>query len=192
MRHRSRMWAVAVGLALVALPAVAAGGGGGTWLGVPRVVFLWGNLAIFFGLGAYYIWPAFLRFLESKGEEIRKAYDEARRQNQEMATMGGRLEAQIAELHQEVEDLKARAEREGQAERQEIIAQAERERDRILAQTKAEVDYRFEQARRQLTRHTAELAAQLTREMLETELTADDRSRLFAENVRRLEEGGRA
>ena len=192
MKRQTVIWLSGVAFLLLGLPAAAAGGTGGTWLGVPRVVFLWGNLAIFLGLGAYYVWPAFLRFLESKGEEIRKAYTEARRQNKEMAEMGDKLKGQIAELHQEVEDLKARAEREGQLERQAIVAQAEKERERILAQTKAEVDYRLEQARRELTRHTADLAAKLTRERLESEVTADDRSRLFAENVERLEEGGRA
>jgi len=54
------------------------------------------------------------------------------------------------------------------------------------------VAYRVEQARRQLTRHTAELAASLAREQLESELTREDKGRLFTESVSRLEEGGRA
>jgi F-type H+-transporting ATPase subunit b len=178
--------------ALRAVPALAQAEHGGhaapdTYLGLPRWAFLTLNLVVFLALLAKAAGPAVVRFLEGKQQEIDHQLTEARRQREEAAQMEGRLQGQIAALRQEVEELAERSQREGERERQEILAEAARERERLEAAARAEIEQGLQQARQQLTAHAARLAADLAEQRLESGLSRDDRKRLFRDNLARLE-----
>ena len=139
MRRRARALALVAGGALFAMPALAAeapdhGGEHGahaaeTFLGLPYEVYSTVNLIVFLGILALRrLVPALIRFLEDKQRELSHQLAEAERQRGEAAGMESRLAAQIAELRHEVEEVAARAEREGQREHEEILAEADRER----------------------------------------------------------------
>lgn len=169
-----------------------AGAHSNTFLGLPRPVFLTFNLLVFLGGLAWFAGPVLARFLGEKQQEIRHALAEADRQREEAASMEARVTAQLAELRREMEELAARAEREGERERQEILDEAERERVRLQAATRNEIESSLHQARQQLTAHAARLAAQLAEERIAAGLTRDDRKRLFRDNLARLERLGGA
>jgi F-type H+-transporting ATPase subunit b len=118
---------------------------------------------------------------------VKHSLVEAARQRDEAATMESRLAAQIAELRREVDEIAARAAREGEREKQEILAEAERERERLTQQSRGEMEQGLAHARHELTAHAARLAARLAEQRLETGLTADDKRRLFRDNLARLE-----
>jgi F-type H+-transporting ATPase subunit b len=158
-----------------------------TWLGLPRPVFLTLNLAIFLGALGWFAAPVIVRFLDDKRQEIRHALVEAERQRAEATAMESRLAAQIQELRQEVEEIATRAEREGERERQEILAEAERERARLQAAARTEIEQGLLRARQELTAHAARLASQLAGERIAAGLTREDRKRLFRDNLARLE-----
>jgi F-type H+-transporting ATPase subunit b len=158
-----------------------------TWLGIPRWIILGLNLVVFIGILVYFAGPAVAAFLGEKKNEVAKALAEAERQRAEAEQMAERLEAQVTALRAEVEELRQRAEQEGEREREEILRQAARERERIRQQTEDEIEHRLELARQELTRHAVALASRLAEKTLETEITTDDRRRLFDANLDRLE-----
>jgi F-type H+-transporting ATPase subunit b len=172
-----------------AAPALAAEAGHApdTWLGIPRTAILVGNLVIFLGGLAYVATPLLRKFLTAQQDEVRKALATAEQQRQEAARMETRLQAQIAELRREVDEVAERAKREGERERQEILRDAERDRTRLAQQAKNEIEQGLGNAKKELTAHAARLAAGLAGERLESGLTADDRKRLFRDNLARLE-----
>jgi F-type H+-transporting ATPase subunit b len=178
-------------LAAPTLAAEAAEHGGEhaaeTFLGLPVQVYWTLNLLVFLGILAWAAGPALVRFLEDKQQQLAHQLADARRQQEEAATMGARLEAQIAELRREVEELSLRAEREGERERREILAEAERERARIETSVQVEIAQGLQQARHQLTAHAARLAAELAEQRLATGLSREDKKRIFRDNLARLE-----
>jgi ATP synthase F0 subunit b len=179
---------VSVGASLAfAAPLLAAPAGPDTWMGVPRALILFFNLALFLGLIGWLAGPAVVRFLEDKQREVQHALADASRQREEAAQMEGRLAAQIAELRREVDEVAARAQREGERERQEILADAERDRARLTEQARSEMEQGLAHARQELTAHAARLAAGLAEQRLASGLTGEDRRRLFRDNLTRLE-----
>lgn len=158
-----------------------------TWLGIPRTFWLSANLIGFLALLGYFLVPPIKRFLEARAEEIKRNLEQAQVQQRESVAMREGLNARLAALEAEMQEMLQRARGEAERERQEILAQAERERERLLAQTREEIAHRLSQARHELTSYTAELAADLAREKVEREITPDDRKRLFEDNLRRLE-----
>ena len=185
--------ATGVLLAAPALAAEAAEHGAGAehapqrFLGLPYEVFWTLNLLVFVGLLAYFAGPAVIKFLEGKQQDLAHAFAEADRQRAEAAGMEARIAAQIAELRHEVDELAARAEREGQREREEILAEAERESVRIETAARAEIAQGLQQAKQQLTAHAAKLATELAEQRLTAGLTREDRKRIFRDNLSRLE-----
>lgn len=158
-----------------------------TFLGLPYEVFWTLNLVVFLGLLAKFAGPALVKFLEGKQQDLAHALAEADRQRAEAAGMEGRLSAQIADLRREVDELAARAEREGQREREEILAEAQRESARIETAARTEIAQRLQQAKAQLTAHAAKLATELAENRLSSGLTREDKKRLFRDNLARLE-----
>ena len=188
MRRLLATAALVATVLVVAAPAYAApAGGADTFLGVPRSVALLVNLVVLLGGIGWFAGPAVVRFLEDKQREVQHSLADASRQREEVAQMEGRLAAQIAALRAEVDEIAARAKREGERERQEILADAERERQRLGQQARSEMEQGLAHARQELTAHAARLAAGLAEQRLASGLTADDRKRLFRDNLARLE-----
>lgn len=159
-----------------------------TWLGIPRWIILTLNLVVFFGILIYFAGPAVAEFLQGKQEEVDTALQEAERQRLEAEQMSEELKAEIATLRAEVSELRARAEREGEREREEILREAARERERVKEQTRNEVAHRLDEARDELTRHAVALASDLAERKLASEITEQDKRRLFERNLVRLEQ----
>jgi F-type H+-transporting ATPase subunit b len=179
---------VAVAGAAFCLPLLAATEGEPTmFLGLPRWLWLWFNLALFLGILGYFIVPGVRSFLDARSREIRDNLERSRTQMDEARRMKADLAQQIETLRREMDELVKRTEVDAGREREEILAQAERERERLLAQTQQEVALRVAQARKELQRYAAEMAAQLARERIERELTPEELERLFDDSLARLE-----
>jgi F-type H+-transporting ATPase subunit b len=190
-RRRRRALAPAALAALaLARPAAAAADPAATWMGLPAWIWMLANLILFFGLLGYFLGPPIARFLDARGRRIQEELDEARARRAEAAELVSSLGAKIERMAEQIEEIRARGEAEGQREHEALLAQAEREQERLLAQAQGEIDHRVAQARQELQDYTAALAARLARERLERELGPEERKRLFGRNLSRL--GGEA
>lgn len=161
-----------------------------TWLGVPRVVWVTGNLIIFWGFLFYVAGPPIRRLLQERADNISAALARAAQQEKDASEVEETLREKIEALKQEMEEIVARTEHESEREREEILQQAEFEKERLISQAKSEIENRTAQARAELQQQAAQLATRLARQKLSAELTAQDRHRLFDENLDRLSKGG--
>lgn len=157
------------------------------FLGVPRWIFSWFNMLVFFGGLGYLIVPKVVAALESRRIEIRDSLMTARRQRADAEELREGLAGQLAALEAEVGEAVARAEREGEREAREIVALAERERERMREQTRAEIRSRTARARVELAEHAARLATSLAAARLEREVDSAARRRILDRGLISLE-----
>jgi F-type H+-transporting ATPase subunit b len=176
----------------IAPGAHAAADPSATFLGLPAWIWMLANLVLYFGLLAYFVGPPITRFLDARTRRIEEDLAEAKERRAEASELQAGLGTQVAALEEQIEELRARAETEGQKEHDSIREQAVREKERMLAQAQTEIDHRMAQARQELKDYTAALAAQLAREQLQRELGPAEKKAIFGRNLTRLERGTEA
>ena len=151
---------------------------GGNFFGIPdsalHVLFA-ANLSLFLWLLAKYVGRPISSFLTARGEGIHRDLDEAREKLVEAEDLHGQVQRRLDEIGAEVAVMKERAERDGEAEAEEIAEQAVTDQERFLKRVDEEISRRTAEARAELSRETAELTAQLTKSLLQKELTDEDR-----------------
>jgi len=151
---------------------------GGNFFGIPdsalHVLFA-ANLTLFLWLLAKYVGRPISSFLTARGEGIHRDLDEAREKLVEAEDLHGQVQRRLDEIGAEVAVMKERAERDGEAEAEEIAEQAVTDQERFLKRVDEEISRRTAEARAELSRETAELTAQLTKSLLQKELTDEDR-----------------
>jgi F0F1-type ATP synthase membrane subunit b/b' len=79
--------------------------------------------------------------------------------------------------------MKQRAVADGEAEAEEIAAQTKVEEERFLRRVDDEISRREAETRARLAQDTADLTAQIARELLENEMTDDDRREVLERSL---------
>lgn len=168
-------------------PAVAnEGGEAAGFLGVPLLVWKIANFALFFGLLTYFLAKPMRNFFRTRKEAIAHKLAEADRQHAEAMRVQAETQARLDALSEEVAALRERLLHEGERERDELVAQGSAEAARLVAQVDAEATRRVAAARQQLAADAAKVAADLAVELLQKELTPEDRERIFRTTLDRL------
>lgn len=157
------------------------------FLGLPRYVFSWFNMIVFFGGLAYLVGPMAISALENRRVQIRDSLMTARRQRADAEELHAGLDDQLAALEAEVAQAAERSRQEGERDAREIAALAERERERMLEQARAEIRNRTARARVELAQHAARLATALAAERLEREVDSAARRRILDRGLLSLE-----
>ncbi|MCY3932675.1 MAG: F0F1 ATP synthase subunit B [Acidobacteria bacterium] len=158
-----------------------------TFLGLPRWVFSWFNMLVFFGGLGYLVGPMAMSALENRRDQIRDSLMTARRQRADAEELHAGLDDQLAALEAEVAQAAERARQEGERDAREIAALADRERERMLEQARAEIRNRAARARVELAQHAARLATSLAAERLEREVDSAARRRILDRGLLSLE-----
>ena len=171
---------------LAATPARAAQEGSETFLGLPTLVWKIINFVAFFGLLTYFLARPLTQFFASRREAIARQASEAAQARQQAVELRAEMEKRVAALSGEIAALRERLHREGEREREALTRQGETETARLLTQVDQEANRRVEHARRELATEVATAAAELARELLQRELSAEDRERIFAASVGQL------
>jgi F-type H+-transporting ATPase subunit b len=159
---------------------------GGNFFGIPDAAlpFLFAaNLTLFLWLLARFVGKPMASFLEARRQGIAEQLEQARAKLVEAESLRDEVHRRLAEVEREVEQMKARAERDGAAEAEQIAAQTVADQERFLRRVDEEIRRRTAEARDNLSRETAELTARLTKELLTKEITGDDRRRILDESV---------
>lgn len=176
----------AVILAAAASPAWASAEAGDTFLGLPRVLWYSLNLIVFFGFLVYLLAKPMSRFFSTRREEIANQLAEAKRQREEAERLRAEVSARVGSLQDEIRVLRERLRSEGEREKEALARQGEEEAARLLAQLDQEATRRTNEARTQLAREAAAIAADLALELLQREISPEDRERIFRKTVDRL------
>lgn len=187
-----RLWTVLILLA--AAPASAAGtSDDGSFLGFPDPLWKSLNLVLFILVLVWLVGRPLGRFLRERRQGIHAQLAEARDRLAEAESLRQEIVERLARAETEVAEIRHRAQHGAEAEAEAIRTRADADADRFLSKVGREIERRRLEARRQLTEETAILAEQLARELLQSEMTDEDRRRVMdrsLEAIRRVDTEG--
>jgi F-type H+-transporting ATPase subunit b len=162
---------------------------GGNFFGLPDGLVQLGfaaNLTLFLWLLAKFVGRPMAAFLDTRAEGIRDQLKQAQKKLAEAEELRAEVRKRLDDMEQEVAQLRERASREADNEMKEIAKQTAAESERFLKRVDDEIARRQAEARQNLARETATLTAQLTKELLERELTDQDRRRILDRSLAAL------
>lgn len=173
-------WAVVYVIALVFAILVDEGV---KHVGVPDYIWLSLNLTLFLYILQRFVGRPMGAFLESRREGIAEELQNARRQLEEADRLQAEVSKRLGDLEQEVAVLKKRAAADGETEATKIKEQTKVEEERFLRRVDEEMARREAETRARLAQDTATLTAELARDLLEKEMTDEDRRRVFERSL---------
>ena len=152
-------------------------------------VFRWLNFAIVFGAIAYVAVKKGAPYFRHNADEIARKIEEGARAREAAEQRRKEIEAKLANLPSEVEQLRAEAKGGGEAEAQRIRAMARQEAEKIEQSAQAEISAAERAARLELKAVAARMAVANAQKVLESELTGEAEAGLFRTFVAELREG---
>jgi F-type H+-transporting ATPase subunit b len=185
---RIRIFTVAIGQALAALPLVAAEGEPGGVFAGDLGNALW-TLLIFgvvvFVLGRF-AWRPILAGLQAREAFIRDSLEEARRDRAAAEARLAQYEERLNSARSEATAIVEEARRDADTVKRRIEEEAHDEAGRIVERAKREIGIAKETAVKELYSLSARLTADVAGRILAREITTTDHERLIRESVARL------
>jgi F-type H+-transporting ATPase subunit b len=152
---------------------------GAKHVGIPDYFWLSLNLTVFLYILQRFVGRPMAAFLETRREGIAEELQNARHQLEEADRLQAEVSKRLDDVENEVAELKERATVDGDAEAGRISEQTKIEEERFLRRVNEEISRRETETRARLAQDTADLTAQLARDLLEREMTEEDRRRVF-------------
>jgi F-type H+-transporting ATPase subunit b len=141
--------------------------------GDPLILWKWVNFAILAaGLG-YLIGKQAPAYFQGRREQIQQALTEADREIKDAKARAASIEARLAGIEHEVENLRSTARAEMSAEGERIRHETERRVKRIQDQSAQEIALLTRAARNELRNYSAGLALDLAEQRIRSRMTAD-------------------
>ncbi len=127
--------------------------------------------------------------LTARIDEIRQKLDDLKTEKEETETKYQEALRKLEEFEGEKQDIIEQFKKDGEAEREKIIAEAQQRSTQILKQAELTIQQEIQTAKKKLREGVVELAAQRAGEIMTKEMTDKDQDRLvseFIKNVRDL------
>ena len=159
-------------------------------IGIPDYIWLSINLTLFLYVLQRYVGRPMGAFLQTRRDGIAEELANARTQLEEADRLQADVTKRLADVQEEIEQIKKQAEADGRAEAERIAQQTVVDEERFLKRIDDEISRREAETRARLAQDTADLTAQLARDLLNEEMTDADRRRVFDKSLgamRRIE-----
>jgi len=177
---------------LVLLPAVvlASGGGGHADSGVILKDFAYRcfNFALLVGLVAYFVTKPIRKGLKGRTEEIEKTLADAQAAKEAAEAKHLEYSEKLAKATEEIAGITDSIRREGELERDKIIAAAKELAIKVEQEAENKAAGVITKARTELREEAASLAVELAKDMLKKQVSADDQKRLVEEYMQKVGE----
>lgn len=177
---------------LLLIPAVvmAAGGGGHADGGAILKDFLYRclNFALMVGLLAYFVTKPIRNGLKGRSEEIAKTLADAQAAKEAAEAKHREYSDKLAKATQEIAGIAETIRREGELERDKIIAAARELAGKIEVEAENKAAGVVVKARAELRQEATRLAVELAEDMLRKQVSADDQKRLVDEYMQKVGE----
>jgi F-type H+-transporting ATPase subunit b len=173
------------GSLLTALPVLAQEGGDAATDSSLGHTFRWVNFAIILGLLIFALVKLSPTF-RSKAQEIAGKIAEGARAREAAERQRQEIQAKVANLQNEIEQLRVQAKRDAQAEAQRLRDTGRAESEKIEQAARVEIDAAARAGRQELKALGARLSIQLAEAMLRQELTPQAQTKLFHSFVAEL------
>lgn len=147
------------------------------------------NFAILLGIVVWALKKADARrALAGRSESIRKALAEAEEARAAAERKFAEYNEKLARANQEIEEIQAAIRREGEAEKERIIAEAQAQAARIHEQARRAAEQEVQGAIAELRRETARLSVRLAEKRIRESLDDADQKRLVSEYLTKVVE----
>jgi F-type H+-transporting ATPase subunit b len=185
--------ALAALLFMLLLPTVTLAAGGSDHQvdsGVILKDFLWRciNFAVLIGLLVYFVRKPIRNALQNRRAEIEKTLADAAAARDAAEARAKEYQEKLAKAAAEIESIYAAIRREGELERDKILASAREMAAKIELEADAKAASAVARARLELRAEAARLAVQLAEELLAKNVTAADQKRLVDEYMQKVGE----
>ncbi|MDZ7640471.1 MAG: ATP synthase F0 subunit B [Desulfurivibrio sp.] len=183
MRYPNGKAVAALGVVLLvlglAVTAQAAGGGGdhNKWLD-----FLWRvlNFAVLAAILYYFLKKPLVNFFTNRRETVRTELEELENKRQEVERAYKESEAKMATLEASTQEIVAEAVRQGEVEKERILADAERAAANIKRQAEMAIQHELTVSTFRLKSEVADEAARTAEELVRKNLQPADEAKMIA------------
>lgn len=158
--------------------------------GVPMIAWQIVNIILVIVLFIYLLRRPAPKFFADRAKEIQDLLLKAVHDKEEATARLQEVEAKMAHLKDEVEEIEKAALQQAEIDKQRVQTEAEQARERIRQEAKDEIERRMIEARRELRRYAADSAVAAAREALAKGITGEDEARLRDRFLADLEEEG--
>lgn len=158
------------------------------FLGLPAWIWKLLNMIAFLAFLGWLLKGPVKGALASRNQHVRDEAAAARKRREEADQMARDIQARLAQIEQEIRQIRERAQSEGERQKNEMIAAAEAEAKKILASARSEVDNQLRHARHELTEYAGQLASERAEKLLKDKITDADQKKLFRESLNEIEE----
>jgi F-type H+-transporting ATPase subunit b len=178
-----------VGLAAAAL-ASSGGEGHHADSGALLKDFLWRclNFGVTFGLLAYFVTKPIRQGLAGRSEGVEKALREAETVKAEAEAKFAEYDRKLSQAEAEIGEIRAGIRREGELERERILASAREMAAKITQEAEKSAANEVAKARAELRQEAARMAIALAEELVTKNFTAADQDRLVNEYMQKMGE----
>lgn len=124
------------------------------------------------------VWPSVLEMMEKRQAKIQSDLDEAERSKREAAEEAKSYEGKILEAHHEADAIIAKAKKEAEEVRSQVLANAQREAADIIAKAHGAVDSERHKAMIELSSSVVDLSVEIASKIIGNDLSEDEQRRL--------------
>jgi F-type H+-transporting ATPase subunit b len=124
--------------------------------------------------------------LTARIDEIKQRLDDLKKEKEETESKYQEAERKLREFEGEKQDILEQFKKEGETEREKIIAEAQRRSAQILTQAELTIQQEMQSAKKKLREGVVELAAQRAGEIMAKEMTDKDQDRLVNEFIKKV------
>jgi F-type H+-transporting ATPase subunit b len=146
------------------------------------------DFVILFGGLAYFCVKPIRQGLAGRREGVEKALREAEAARVEAEAKFAEYDRKLTKAAAEIEDLSEGIRREGELEREKILAGARESAEKIKREAEKSAAYEISRARGELRREAAQLAIEIAEDLLNRNLTQADHARLVDEYMLKVGE----
>jgi F-type H+-transporting ATPase subunit b len=161
------------------------------FLGIPLPLWQLLNLVLFLAVLIYFVAKPMAAAFRNRQLEVEKRTKEAEHRRAEVDRLTREITERTVRLEKEIEEIRKQGIVDGESARAELVARADEEVARAGREAQEEIARRLLEAKAELRRSAAELTAERAAEILQREITADDRRRLIDDGVDRLKQASR-
>lgn len=174
-------------LLTLATPLFAAGDGGDHGFDLMYFIAKTVNFCIFFGLLYFLLRKPISNFFSTRLETIQENLRLAEKSREEAKRQLDEIQAKMAELDKEINEIEVNAKAEAERERARIQEEAQKEAERIVEQARLDVATMKRQAVDDLKTYVSNLAMDEAEAIIRKTINETDQKRIFKEFSQKLE-----
>ncbi len=149
------------------------------YFGLPSIVFYLLNLAVVYAALRFLVYKPVLKFLKKRESDVEKMLDDAREEREKAAQAHEVYETRMEQTKKESAAILAEASKSAAARAEYIVAQAKEEAAEIKKRAARDIENEKQHALRELQGELSDKALAIAQKVIKRELSAEDNRRLI-------------